>query len=150
MSWKKVAFADEVATLSDVDPLDVQVQTAEEGTGVAASREDHRHNIAVAAPVAIIEGASQAEGTSTSLARADHTHASPSDWTPKTHVTSHKNSGSDELLLNELGEPTGSIDINKQSLLNPVIDPQESAPGTPSDGQVYYNTTDDHIYVYVA
>jgi len=36
-------------------------------------------------PAAITEGASAAEGTATSFARADHRHATPSEWTPKVH-----------------------------------------------------------------
>lgn len=150
MSWKKVAFLDEVATLSDVAPLDVKVQTAAAGTGTAASREDHLHNVAVAVPGDITEGATAGEGTSTSLARADHVHGSPADWTPKPHAVSHKDGGADEILLHELGEPTGSIEINKQSLLNPVIDPLATEPATPVDGQVYYNTGDKHLYCYNA
>jgi len=37
------------------------------------------------APAPITEGASGAEGSSTALARADHVHQTPSEWTPKTH-----------------------------------------------------------------
>lgn len=152
MSWKKVAYLDEVATLSDVAPLIVQKQTAAPGTGTAASREDHKHDVAVAVPGDISEGATAAEGISTSLARADHEHGSPADWTPKTHAPSHKDAGADEILLNELGEPTAEVKINKQALRNPVIDPQTVEPSTPVDGQVYYNTgvADKHMYVYVA
>jgi len=150
LSWKKVAYLDEVATLSDNDPLDVKVQTAEEGTGTAASRDDHKHNITVEAPAAITEGASQQEGTSVNLARGDHIHATPSDWTPKSHATSHKDGGGDAIKLNEFADPDGVIECNKQAFVNPVIDPQSSAPGTPVDGQAYFDTVDDHVYVYVA
>jgi hypothetical protein len=150
MSWRKIAYLDEVATLSDVAPSNVKKQTASAGTGTAASRYDHKHDIDTATPANISENQSASEGTSTSLARADHVHGTPADWTPKAHATSHKKNGSDEIKLNEFGDPTGDIQINKQALRNPVIDPETAAPSTPSDGQVYYNTTDDHIYVYVA
>lgn len=150
MSWKKVAYLDEVATLSDNAPQDVDKSAASAGTGIAAARDDHKHDVSVAAPAAITEGASQAEGTSTSLSRADHVHASPSDWTPKTHATSHKDGGGDSIKLNEFANPDGAIEINKQALVNLVIDPQAAAPGTPVDGQTYFDTGDDHIYVYVA
>ena len=150
MSWKKVAYLDEVATLSDNAPVDVTKAAAAAGSGVAAARDDHKHDISVAAPAAITEAASQVEGSASSLARSDHVHASPSDWTPKAHEVSHKSGGSDEILLNEFGAPTGSIEINKQSLVNPVFDPQAAAPGTPVDGQAYYDTGDDHLYIYVA
>ena len=38
-----------------------------------------------AAPAPITEGATGAEGSSTSFARADHVHQAPSEWTPKEH-----------------------------------------------------------------
>ena len=41
-TWKKLAYLDEVATLSDVTPQAVGT-TASAGTGIAASREDHVH-----------------------------------------------------------------------------------------------------------
>jgi hypothetical protein len=150
LSWKKVAYLDEVATLSDVAPADVKVQTASAGVGTAASRDDHKHNVTVGTPGTITEGASPGEGSSPNLARADHVHGSPADWTPKAHATTHKSGGGDSIKLNELADPTAEIKINKQALRNPVIDPQATAPATPVDGQTYYNTADDHVYVYVA
>ena len=60
--------------LSGVTPLSVLAGgTGLPGAGTRASRTDHRHASSVAAPVAI--GASLAEGTSNSLARADHVHS---------------------------------------------------------------------------
>ena len=151
MSWKKVAYLEEVATLSDVAPQDVKVQTADKGVGTAASRDDHKHNVTVGVPGSITENVvTPLEGTSTSLARSDHTHGSPADWTPKVHATSHKSGGGDSIKLNELADPTAEIKINKQPLRNPVIDPQATAPATPVDGQTYFNTADDHLYCYVA
>jgi len=41
--------------------------------------------------------------------------------TPQAHAASHKNSGGDEVLLHELGEPTGAVDFNGQQLQNMVI-----------------------------
>jgi len=38
-----------------------------------------------AAPAPITEGATGAEGSSTSFARADHVHETPDEWTPKEH-----------------------------------------------------------------
>jgi hypothetical protein len=40
---------------------------------------------------------------------------------PGAHAASHKDGGSDELLLHELGEPTGAVKINGQQLQNPII-----------------------------
>jgi len=43
------------------------------------------------------------------------------DNAPQAHAVSHKNAGSDEILLNELGEPTSAVDFNGQQLENTVI-----------------------------
>jgi hypothetical protein len=80
--------------------------TPSEGTSAVFARADHVHGtpsqwtpkahasthrkdgsdpLPTAAPAAITEGASASEGTSAVFARADHIHASPSEWTPKVH-----------------------------------------------------------------
>lgn len=138
MSWKKVAYLDEVATLSDTPPQDVKVQTASAGVGAAASRDDHKHNVTVGVPGNITENDTAAEGTSGNLARQDHKHGSPISWTPASHELSGHTQAVAELL------------INKQAVRNPVIDPQATPPASPVDGQVYYSTADDHLYCYVA
>lgn len=40
---------------------------------------------------------------------------------PGPHAATHKDGGSDELLLHEFGEPTGAIKINGQQLQNPIL-----------------------------
>ena len=150
MSWKKVAYLDEVATLSDTAPVDVTKAAAAQGVGTAASRDDHKHDVSTGVPGTIGESDTPTEGSATSLSRSDHVHGSPASYTPAVHEASHKSGGGDEILLNEFGDPTGAIEINKQALVNLVIDPQAVAPGTPVDGQAYFDTADDHVYVYVA
>lgn len=136
MSWKQLAFADEVASLSDNAPADVTKAAAAAGSGTAASRDDHKHDISTGLPTTIGEGDTQAEGVATSLARSDHQHQSPSTFTPSTHEATHKSGGGDEILLNEFGDPTGSIEINKQALVNPVIDPQATSIPWPNSTQL--------------
>ena len=45
----------------------------------------------------------------------------PSGGTPAAHATSHKNGGSDELLLHELGEPTSAVDFDLQEATDLVV-----------------------------
>ena len=145
-TMKKIPWADEVAALSDNAPQDVKVQTASAGVGTAASRDDHKHNVPTGTPGNITENATAAEGTSASLARLDHTHGSPADWTPKAHATSHKAAGGDSIKLNEFANPTAAVEFNKQEAQNLVFHKAASIT-TPVKGQAYYDTDDDHVYV---
>lgn len=151
MSWKEIAFKDEVATLSDTPPVDVTKEAAAQGVGTAASRDDHKHDVSVAAPVAITENATQEEGTATSLARSDHEHASPAEWDPSAHATDHKSGGGDEVDLDELGDPTGPIEFAQQQADGLVLETATSGPDAASEvaGQMYYNSTDKAVYVWV-
>lgn len=64
-------------SLTSNAPANVTATTAAVGTGTAAARDDHKHNIATAAPSTLVVGGSNTTGTSTSLALADHLHALP-------------------------------------------------------------------------
>lgn len=152
MAWKKIPWDDEVASLSDVSPNTIEPDdSASAGTGSAASREDHEHAIVTVAPSGdVAESATAAEGTATSFVRSDHVHNAPATWAPTAHEASHKSGGGDEILLNEFGNPTGNVEFNQQELLKVVVEQLASAPGTPTQGQIYYDTVEDHIYVYVA
>jgi len=114
VSWKKVAYLDEVATLSNNAPVDVKVQTADKGVGTAASRDDHKHNVTTGVPGSITENVvTPLEGTSANLARSDHTHGSPADWTPKAHtLDSHS-----EKKLDTLDEKTLNAGVTVDTCL---------------------------------
>jgi hypothetical protein len=59
--------------LSSTPPIDVTKTAASAGTAAEAARQDHKHDIATAAPGTTTFG-SASEGTATSLARSDHAH----------------------------------------------------------------------------
>lgn len=61
--------------LSATAPVNVTKNTAAAGSASEASRQDHKHDIDTAAPVAV--GLANAEGNATSLARSNHVHAPP-------------------------------------------------------------------------
>jgi len=64
------------APLSGTAPVNVTKAAASAGVAAEASRQDHKHDITTAVPVNT--GTANAEGTSTSLARADHVHGGAS------------------------------------------------------------------------
>ena len=152
MSWKKILLEGDAAVLSDTVPNTIEPDdSASAGVATQASRQDHEHAIAAAIPTGdVAESASAAEGSATSFARSDHLHTAPATWAPTAHEASHKSGGGDEILLNEFGDPTGSVEFNQQELLKAVVEQLATAPGTPTQGQLYYDTADDHVYVYVA
>ena len=150
MSWKKVAYIDEVATLSDITPQAITAgASGQAGTGGAAARDDHVHGSPSTWPPTTHKTAHE-NGGGDEISVAGLSGLLADGQTPLTHATSHKSGGGDAIKLNEFAAPDGAVAINKQALTNPVIDPQATAPSTPVDGQVYFNTADDHVYVYVA
>jgi hypothetical protein len=71
----------------------------------------------------------------------------PSGLAVAAHATTHKNSGSDELLLHELGEPTSAVAFDGQQATDFVVENSSTAPATPVLGKVYYDTDDNSVYV---
>lgn len=66
---------------------------------------------------------------------------------PQIHAAAHKNDQGDEILLNELGEPTGAVDINGQQLTDAVLHNSAGDPATPVVGKIYFKTGDTSPYV---
>lgn len=61
--------------LTSTAPVNVTKAAAVVGVSTEAARQDHKHDVATAAPGAIAIGDVAAEGAATSLARSDHTHS---------------------------------------------------------------------------
>lgn len=64
--------------------------------------------------------------------------ATVQDHTPKAHT------------LNSHSAATGAVDFGKQEATTLVFQTATGAPGTPVDGQVYFEDADNHVYVYIA
>jgi len=120
--WKKVAFYDEVATLTDtVTPSDVST-SASIGTSTEAARADHTHKIGAGA---INASNLFAAGVVDNAAIGD------------SQVTTSK--------INI----DGNLNFNQKEALNLAFHTTTLPDGTPVTGQVYFDTDDNHIYVYV-
>lgn len=126
MSWKKVLLEGDAAVLSDVAPVDVDHAVASAGTAIEAARQDHKHDLneGVVGNIAPVDGTVATLGTQDAVPHLDHVHP--------------------------LGPLVADLDFAKNNAVNMALDVQATAPSTPVDGQIYFNTTDDHPYVYIA
>jgi len=126
MVWKKILVEGDAAVLSDTAPVDVDFNVASAGVATQASRQDHKHDApeALVGDLAPVDGGSAAVGTANKFVRADHKHA--------------------------LGPLQANLDFNQKQADKMVLDVEATAPSTPVDGQIYYNSADDHPYIYVA
>lgn len=102
VTWKKLAYVDDVVT---------KATFTTKGDILSAS----------AASTPLILGV----GANGLVLKALSTEASGLVWgtsgTPDAHATSHKNSGSDEILLHEFGEPTSAVPVNGQQVTDMVL-----------------------------
>ena len=136
VTWKKLAFYDEVATtflgLSDT-PADY--------TGYGDKY------VKVNAGATALEFG-LASAVASGLATLDA--GSVCAQAPKLHATSHKSAGGDAILLNEFGNPTAAININGQQLTDAVLQNSATDPATAVLGKIYFKTGDTHPYVCTA
>jgi hypothetical protein len=126
VSWKKILLEGDAAVLSNTAPVDVDFNAASAGTATEAARQDHKHDVPEASvgDLAAVDGGAAAVGTANKFVRADHKHA--------------------------LGPLVANLDFAKHNATAMALDVQSTAPSSPVDGQIYFNTTDDHPYVYVS
>lgn len=96
-----------------------------------------------------------AVGTNGQVLQALSTEATGLVWaaggTPDAHAASHKNAGSDEILLHEFGEPTAAVPIDGQQLtdlvLHTVADATARNALTPLVGKICWQTDELAPYV---
>jgi hypothetical protein len=99
--WKKLAYEDDVLT---------KAALTAKGSIITASAASTPSVLAV--------------GTNDQVLIADSAQAGGLKWgspVPGAHATSHKNSGSDELLLSDLGEPTAAVKFDGQQATNLIV-----------------------------
>ena len=60
--------------------------------------------------------------------------------TPAAHAPSHKSGGSDSIKLNELANPTASVQFSQQQVLQLRVENRTSDPGTPAVGELWLRT----------
>ncbi len=131
MSWRRLAFRDEVAVLSDVNPVDADFAAAGAGVAAEASRQDHKHSLPTGAPSDI--GESNAEGTSTSVARLDHQHNHPNIAADLHNVY---------LLADGTRSLTGNMNVGQNQLERQVIHRGTEFPdaGGEQEAQLFWRT----------
>ncbi|MFZ1038498.1 MAG: hypothetical protein WAN53_01285 [Candidatus Bathyarchaeia archaeon] len=122
-TWKKLAFTDEVATLSAEVAHDIGT-TASAGVATDASRHDHVHRLGNGAvDVAAVLAADVVDGTKIA----------------------------DDAVGSEHIEPlSAKLECNGQQLENAVLENNAADPTTPVLGKIYFKTGDTHPYVCTA
>jgi len=142
-TWKKLAFTDEVAILSNEDPHDIGTVAAE-GVAMDASRHDHVHRLGngavdVAAVLAtdVVETLKIKDlNVTTGKLAADAVDASKL---------------ADDAVGSEHIEPlSAKLECNGQQLENAVLENSATDPATPVLGKIYFKTGDTHPYVCTA
>lgn len=122
-TWKKLAFTDEVATLSAEVAHDIGT-TASAGVATDASKHDHIHRLGNGAvDVAAVLAADVVDGTKIA----------------------------DDAVGSEHIEPlSAKLECNGQQLENAVLENNAADPTTPVLGKIYFKTGDTHPYVCTA
>jgi len=113
------------AALASTPPTQITVTTAAVGAGTTAARDNHVHSVATGSPVALAVADAGSDGTSTSLARADHGHPMPG---LATSVVSGFMSASQFTKLGLLPDPTlnnfrlsnGANSLSDDAVANPL------------------------------
>jgi hypothetical protein len=59
---------------------------------------------------------------------------------PRLHASTHHSGGSDELRLDQLAAPVGSLDMNKQQAVSLCVENRTSDPSSPGIGQIWLRT----------
>jgi hypothetical protein len=112
VTWKKLAYEDDVILKSVL---------AAKGSIITAS--------AASTPTELAIGT---DGYLLAVSTDTPAWIDPTSLAVGTHATTHKNGGTDELLLHELGEPTSAVAFDGQQAQNIIIHTVADAAGRPT------------------
>jgi len=116
VTWKQLAYVDDTVLKSLFDAQTVLAATTDNTPAALVVAEQTLVGRITAGNIVALT-ATQVRTLLNVADGADVTGSNP----PQAHAALHKNSGSDEILLNEFGEPTGAIAINGQQIQNAVV-----------------------------
>jgi hypothetical protein len=142
-TWKKIAFLDEVAILSDELAHDIGT-TASAGVAADASRHDHVHIIGDGAVNTAAKLATDVVETLKIKDLNVTTGKLAADAVDGTKLA-------DDAVGSEHIEPlSAKLECNGQQLENAVLENNAADPTTPVLGKIYFKTGDTHPYVCTA
>lgn len=130
MAWRQLAFLNEVASLSDVAPVNVDHAAAAAGNAATASRQNHKHDVdeGVVGTILAVDGTAAGLGTNAAIPHLDHRHP--------------------------LGPLVASLDFNQNQAVSFRFEAVATPPdvGVEVEGQAYFDTSvaDKHVYVWNA
>ena len=134
MPWKKLAYYDEVAVLTDAAPATVGTAVAT-GTGTTAARADHVHALGAGvvdnATIALASGVLGVKGYGIGAAQI------------ATGAVGAAAIGSNAVGAEEIDETATNI-----AFANLILTPATSCAST-AEGAIFYDSDDDHFYGYV-
>ncbi|MCK4860193.1 MAG: hypothetical protein KAS87_06525 [Candidatus Omnitrophica bacterium] len=125
MTWKKLAFFSEVATLGGT-AVDADHAAATAGTVSTAARADHKHDLTAGAAASLspVDGSSEALGTSNAVPHLDHVHG--------------------------LGPLVANLDFAEYEADSFKLETQATEPTTGTvAGRMYYNSSPGTIHPFV-
>ena len=137
MAFKKILLDGDAASPSDNVPASVGT-AASAGTGAACSRDDHVHDIGVGAiDAANLFAAGVVDNTALGADCVDGTKIAD-------NAIGNEHLGDNCVKGAEIDETATNI-----TLAQVILTPAASGTGT-AEGTIYYDSDDDHLYVYQA
>lgn len=160
-TWKTLAFYEDVATLSDNAAADVS-NAAAPGAGTQASRDDHVHKLGANVPdestVTVAAGVLSVIDDGVVVAKLGADLCTANEGIKQVAGAFQIDYDDDTLAIvsNKLDvkvDGVGTNEINNAAtdiaLAQAILKPKASGEGT-AEGSIFYDSDDDHYYMYVA